>query len=167
MLDEAERNRLQTLLRKYVDIRVEFGMATTAEEEAAAYRNTQVMQQQLWDATAEAVAPFRTTPLAALLVTTTNESIDLAATRMATREAHIPNRILEILMLYALLAGAMIGYERGRHRTATSLLFVLLTLAAAVVLDLDRPATGAIRISRNPCSTSSAASRSPSRTDRA
>jgi hypothetical protein len=150
LLDEADRTRLQSLLREYVDTRVEFGMAGTAEEELAAFRKTEAVQERLWNAISEVVAPFRTTPLAALLVTTTNESIDLAATRKATREAIIPSRILEILLLYALIAGVMIGYEKGSYRMATSLLFVLLTLAASVVLDLDRPATGAIRVSQQP-----------------
>ena len=53
-------------------------------------------------------------------------------------------------MLYALIAAVMIGYEKGRHRTATSLLFVLLTLAATLVADLDRPAAGAIKIPQQP-----------------
>ena len=150
LLDEADRNRLRAVLREYVDLRIEFGLATTAEEEAAAFRKTKAMQQQLWEATAEAVAPFRTTELASLLVTTTNESIDLAATRMAAREAHIPPRIILVLMLYALVASVMVGYEKGRYRTATSLLFFLLTLAASLVVDLDRPATGAIKVSQQP-----------------
>ena len=150
LLGEADRIRLQALLREYVDTRVEFGNASTVEEERAASGRTEALQERLWDATSDVVTPFRTTPLAALLVTTTNESIDLAATRKATREARIPSRILEILMLYALIAGVMIGYEKGRYRIATSLLFVLLTLAASVVLDLDRPATGAIRVSQQP-----------------
>ncbi len=150
LLDEADRTRLQALLREYVDIRVEFGAASTPEQEAAVFRKTEAMQQQLWDATSEVVTPFRTTPLAALLVTTTNESIDLAAERKATREARIPPRILRVLMLYALIAAVMIGYEKGRHRAATSLLFVLLTLAASLVVDLDRPTTGGIKVSQQP-----------------
>ena len=44
----------------------------------------------------------------------------------------------------------MIGYEKGRHRMATSLLFVLLTLAATLVADLDRPAAGAIKVPQQP-----------------
>lgn len=150
LLDEGDRDRLRTLLREYVDIRVEFGAASTPEQEAAAFRKTEATQQRLWDATTDVVIPFRTTPLAALLVTTTNESIDLAAERKATREARIPPRILRVLMLYALIAAVMVGYEKGRHRAATSLLFVLLTLAASLVVDLDRPTTGGIKVSQQP-----------------
>ena len=36
------------------------------------------------------------------LITTTNESIDLAAERFATRQAHIPPRILRMLAIFAL-----------------------------------------------------------------
>ena len=95
LLDEADRTRLRAVLREYVDIRVEFGAASTPG--AGGRRSSErpkPCSDRLWDAISEVVTPFRTTPLAALLVTTTNESIDLAAERKATREARIPPRIL-------------------------------------------------------------------------
>jgi hypothetical protein len=150
LLDDNDRIRLQALLRRYVDVRVAFGEARSPEQEQVAYRKTEAMQQQLWDATSQAVAPFRTTPLASLLITTTNESIDLAATRMAAREARTPMRIIRILAIYALISAGMIGYQKGRHRAATTVLFVLLALAAILIADLDRPATGAIQVSQQP-----------------
>jgi hypothetical protein len=150
LFDESDRARLQAVLRRYVDVRIEFGAAGTPEQEQAAYRKTEALQQELWDAATRAVTPYRTTPLASLLVTTTNESIDLAATRMAAREAHTPPRIIRILVIYALIAAGMMGYKKGRHRAATVILFVLLTLAAILIADLDRPSTGAIRVSQQP-----------------
>lgn len=150
LLEDSDRDRLQTLLRRYVHVRIEFGSAETAAQEAAAYRKAEVMQQQLWDAIRDVTAPFRTTALASLLVTTTNESIDLAAERMATRAAHVPSKILWILVIYALISAAMIGYQKGQHRTATTVFFVLLTLAATLIADLDRPATGSIQVSQQP-----------------
>jgi hypothetical protein len=150
LLDAGDRDRLQGLLRRYVDLRIEFGMAKTSEAERLAYRKTEAMQQELWATLMQAVAPYRTTPLAATLVTTTNESIDLAASRMAAREAHTPIRILRILLVYALISAATIGYQKGRYRAATTVFFLLLTLAATLIADLDRPASGGIRVSQQP-----------------
>jgi hypothetical protein len=148
LLDEGDRNRLRGLLRKYVDLRIEFGLAETPDAERAAFRKTEAMQQEIWAAMTQAVAPHRTTELASLLVTTTNESIDLAASRQAAREAHTPLRILRILLIYALISAATIGYQKGRHRAATTVFFLLLALAATLIADLDRAATGGIRVSQ-------------------
>jgi hypothetical protein len=68
LLDVADRTRLQSLLREYVDARVEFGNARTVEEELAACRGTAAVQERLWDAISDVVAPVRTTPLAAMLL---------------------------------------------------------------------------------------------------
>ncbi|MGO4611730.1 hypothetical protein AB4142_35875, partial [Variovorax sp. 2RAF20] len=70
--------------------------------------------------------------------------------RFATRQAHIPPRILRFLALFALLAAGMVGYERGSQRRATTLMFVLLTLAVTLVIDLDRPSTGVTNVPQGP-----------------
>ncbi|WP_396617491.1 hypothetical protein ACHZ97_09520 [Lysobacter soli] len=150
LLDAPERARMEALLRQYVDARIAFGAARTSEAELREYARTAELQNRLWGALMQVVAPFRDTPRASLLITTTNESIDLAAERFATRQAHIPERILRILAVFALLAAGMVGYERGSQRKATTLLFVLLTLAITLVLDLDRPSSGATVVPQDP-----------------
>jgi hypothetical protein len=150
LLDEPDRARLQGLLRQYVDLRLEFGQASNESAERSTYRKAEAMQGQIWGTLMQAVAPYRTTPLAAMLVSTTNESIDLAASRMAAREAHTPARILRVLLIYALISAATIGYHKGRHRIATAVFFVLLALAATLIMDLDRPASGGIHVSQQP-----------------
>ncbi|BDU16633.1 hypothetical protein [Lysobacter auxotrophicus] len=150
LLDAPERARMEDLLRRYVNTRVAFGEASSPAEEIEQYRRSEAMQNDLWAGLIAAIAPFRDTPRASLLVTTTNESIDLAAERFATRQAHIPPRILRMLVLFALLAAGMVGYERGHQRRATTLLFILLTLAATLVVDLDRPSTGMVNVPQDP-----------------
>ena len=150
LLDAPERTRMEDLLRRYVDARIAFGEAASANAEVAQYQRTEALQAQLWETLIEAIAPFRDTPRASLLVTTTNESIDLAAERFATRQAHIPPRIMRMLVFFALLAAGMVGYERGHQRRTTTLLFLLLTLAASLVVDLDRPSTGMVNVPQDP-----------------
>jgi len=150
LLDAPERAHMENLLRRYVDTRVAFGEAASPEAEVEQYKRAEGLQNELWSGLMAAIAPFRDTPRASLLVTTMNESIDLAAERFATRQAHIPPRILRMLVLFALLAAGMVGYERGNQRRATTLLFVLLTLAATLVVDLDRPSTGMVNVPQDP-----------------
>ncbi|UHQ19879.1 hypothetical protein LVB87_01550 [Lysobacter sp. KIS68-7] len=142
LLDPPERDQLRAVLRTYVATRVAYGNAVDPRTEADAWRRTETLQATLWDTVMRAVGPFRDTPRASLLVATTNESIDLAGERYATRQSHVPPRILRMLAFFALTSAAMVGFERGRQRNATTLLFALLTLAMTLVLDLDRPTTG-------------------------
>lgn len=150
LLEGDERARMKELLRRYVDARIDFGRAETAAEETRQFQRTATLQAELWAALMAAVVPFRDTPRALLLVTTTNQSIDLAAERYAVRQSHIPSRILRLLMIFALLAAAMVGYEHGKQWRSTTLLFVLLTLAVSLVMDLDSPSTGITNVSQQP-----------------
>lgn len=150
LLDSGPRQQLRQVLRDYVDNRVAFGAAKNADEELRIYRQSEALQGELWRTVVQATAPFRTTPLAALLISTTNDSIDLAASRIATRQAHIPVRIMRILVLYAVMAAGMVGYQQYRQRQSSMLMFVLITLAVTLVIDLDHPAAGWINVPQTP-----------------
>jgi prepilin signal peptidase PulO-like enzyme (type II secretory pathway) len=150
LLEAGPRQQLRQVLRRYVDNRVAFGAAKDADEELRIYRQTTALQGELWGTVVAATGAFRTTPLASLLVSTTNDSIDLAASRIATRQAHIPVRIMRILVLYAVMAAGMVGYQQRRQRQSSMLMFVLITLAVALVIDLDNPAAGWISVPQTP-----------------
>lgn len=150
LLPPAERARMQDVLRRYVDARVVFGQARTSEEELVRYRQTEQLQNELWSVMTAAIAGFQDTPRASLVVSTTNDSIDLAAERLATRQAHIPPRILRLLLLFALLTAALVGYERAGQPKATALLLLLFALAVGLVVDLDRPTTGVTNVPQAP-----------------
>jgi len=44
----------------------------------------------------------------------------------------------------------MIGYQRQRFRTASTLILMLFTLAGTLILDLDRPVSGGITEPQTP-----------------
>lgn len=150
LLDSEDRSRMREILRRYIDARVEFGAAASPKEEVEAYKKTEALQTELWNALIEVISAFRDSPRASSLTSTTNDAIDLAAERFATRQAHIPARIMRMLVLFAWLGAALVGYERSEHRRSTILLFLLLTLAASLVVDLDRPSTGLINVPQDP-----------------
>lgn len=150
LLETEDANRVRAILRSYVDARVDFANAKDAKAEVEAFSRTVLIQNQLWTAVVAGVQPFRDTPRASLLVTTTNESIDLSAERFAARQDHIPHRILRTLFLFSLLAAALLGYERANRRGTTTLLLLLFSLAVGLVLDLDLPSTGAVNVPQEP-----------------
>ena len=150
LLDASARAELNPMLKAYASERVTYGVARTDEAEAASYARASAMQGTFWEAMSRAIEPIRTTPLSALVISTTNETFDLAASRKASRAAHVPRRVLAVMFVYALIVAFLVGNERGKARWATSLLFLLLTLATALILDLDQPTRGAIKVSQQP-----------------
>ncbi len=150
LLDAPDRVRVRDILRRYVDLRVAFGRASNSREELSIQQQSTAMQVELWNAMVAAVAPFKDSPRASLVISTTNDAIDLAAERMATRQAHIPPRILRTLLLLSLLTAGLVGYERATRPKSTALLLVLFALAMGLVMDLDRPSSGVTRVPQQP-----------------
>jgi hypothetical protein len=83
-----------------------------------------------------------------------NDVLDTGAAREALNASRIPSTILVALVAFNLLTAAMMGYAltgtRARQRPATIVLFVLFALAIVLILDLDRPQRGTIRIDQTP-----------------
>lgn len=150
LFEPADREHVRSVLRRYIDARVDFANAQDARQEIAQFARTLAVQDELWRATMQGIAGFRDTPRASLIVTTTNESIDLAAERYAARQDHIPVRILRMLFIFSLLAAGLVGYQRHLQPKATAVLLLLFSLAVGLVLDLDLPTLGAISVPQEP-----------------
>lgn len=149
LLERPNRAAMSGLLRVYVDTRLKWSQADSHDNLA-----TDAIQQKLWRQVGVAVRTDPSVQLSRGLMDAMNDSFDLASARVAMRQAHIPDRVLAILLLYAFLSAVMLGYilsANGRpHRIATAMLLALMTLALIVILDLDRPRTGAILVSQQP-----------------
>ncbi len=144
--------KLQSAVTHYADIRLRLPENGAAGADAIE-GETGRAQAALW---AEMRAATRETPppITSTILTSMNEMFDAASARRAERDAHIPGRVLEVLILYALMSAGIVGYVLGgsgkRHRAVTSILFLLLTLALLLILDLDRPWSGGITVSQQP-----------------
>lgn len=149
LLDEPYRGDLGGRLAVYAKARLAFGEASAAERDGLEARS-EALQGSIWQATVKAVEPIRSTALAGLVAGSVNSVVDLAAERKAALAARLPGPVLEVLVLYSLGAAIVVGYAltgmRSHHRAAALLLFGLLTLAILLILDLDRPRSGAILV---------------------
>ena len=65
----------------------------------------------------------------------------------------MPESVLLLLILVALLAAMLVGYGCGlakrRHLLSTSIVAPLIGMVIIAIIDLDRPARGLIRVSQN------------------
>ena len=153
-LDDAPKTALSQLMVQYARERRSWSEAGEDRVRLAQIQAvTDELQHKIWAVT---LADVRANPTATVnpsLLQTTNEMFDLAASRRAAADAHIPISIVRVMLLYALIAAAMIGYvmAKGTQQLAVSLaLFLVLSLAICLILDLDRPRTGTIMVSEAP-----------------
>jgi hypothetical protein len=153
-LADGETGRaLQQSIVRYADLRISLPQSANETEADRIEARTAKLQSVLWQEMKAALATL-SAPVATTLITAMNEMFAVAAARKAERAAHIPSDILTVLILCAAMSAAIIGYVLGStgrsHRTVTTILFSLLTLALLMTIDLDRPWRGAIMISQTP-----------------
>lgn len=138
------------LFRQYVDCRIAVyaKLADRKAAEAEVARSSD-LQGQIWTHAVEGSRPLDA-PLRALLLSALNEMFDIATTRVRAAYVHTPPAIIGYLVLVALLSAALAGYamSQGRRRPLSHSVLFALVLAATVyvIIDLDYPRYGIIRI---------------------
>jgi hypothetical protein len=142
------------LLIDYTRLRLEFFKAGDDQDRLnAIYRKTAALQQRIWQE-ATTIARNNPTPISALLLSSLNEVFDLAGTRRWAFEVRVPSYIINLLLLFALLAMGMMGYYFGicgvHHPILSTLLFLAFTIAIMLVMDLNRPRSGLIQAEQSP-----------------
>lgn len=150
LMPEPARSAALADLRSYVRHRV----AWSESRSEAADGSVSVLQARLWRAAGalplEGVPDFLGPDLRAHL----KKAFGLADQRAAARAAHVPQRVIWVLLLYTALSAVLLGYvlrpTRMHHRTATSVLMLLLTISLVLIIDADRPRSGAVQVSQKP-----------------
>jgi hypothetical protein len=158
LLDPRTASALRADLRRYVDERIDFALAATdpTQRTLVAARSRR-LQEDMW---ALAMAASRRDPhstMTPLFVSALNETIDLSTEQGAVLDAHIPDIVFFALVLIMLIAASMLGYGfglQGRRAVVSKVLLALtLALVIGLILDLDRPQRGLIRVNLEPLQT--------------
>ena len=149
MLSEPIRAESRGLLREYVDVRLE---AAQGGNVGQAISTSEQLHERLWSQAVAAAEKDRS-PITGLFIQSLNEVIDLHAKRvMVGLRSRVPGAIWIVLYLLAILAMAAMGYQEGLTSTRRSLAALALVLAFSLVLilivDLDRPGEGMLRVSQ-------------------
>jgi len=151
-LPQPASDQSRELLREYAPLRVNNGDASQLQ---AHFDQSAQIQAQLW-AIAEPLARDATgSPVLALYISALNDMIDLGETRLTALEyARVPDTVILLLFLGATLTLGMVGFNAGLHRRRSVIgavvLVIFLGAVITLVVDLDRPRQGFLRVSQQP-----------------
>jgi hypothetical protein len=149
MLADPWRSRLVILMRDYVRARQQFAVTDPGSLDQLDMR-TDALQRQIWQETTAALRTPAGAPLTLALMQTTNQMFDLAAARQAANEAKVPFEVMLMLVVFAVVAAMVMGYalamSGNRYTLVSTGVFVLAALAIGMILDLDEPGKGGIRV---------------------
>ena len=151
-LPEPASSEIRNLLREYAPLRINVLDQAAYDANLA---ESKAMMDDLW-AQAEAVA--RTDgdqPVVALFIESLNGAFDvLAAREAALTSGRLPESLVVLLLFGAFLSAGIVGYHAGlinrRGLFGAIVLIVVLSAALVLVIDLDRPRDGLLRVSQQP-----------------
>ncbi len=148
LLQEPARQKLRMDFVHYVDLR----LAATRTPTTAAAETIARTQQRIWSQAVAVAGDSGDSKVAQLVLPALNEMFDVATERKVARETHPPPVVFVLLLVLALICSAMAGYGMAGSRTRSWLHILCfagsLLLAIYVILDLEFPRRGLIRVDR-------------------
>ncbi|MGB0132744.1 hypothetical protein [Dokdonella sp.] len=155
LLPASIRGEVVERMRRHVELRIDAGgidMVHPAERSKLLNRTNENLDQ-LWSLAVVAAQENPSPVTTGLFIQALNEMIDSFGRRDAALGRHVPQPVLLLLFGTFLLTGGVVGYASGaaghRPSAATHVLVVLIVILAFVILDLDRPRRGLIRVDQS------------------
>jgi ribose/xylose/arabinose/galactoside ABC-type transport system permease subunit len=154
LLPDVVQADARALFARYVELRIQASAVDLSRQAdrrtASAAANG--IQEQMWSVAVRAseIDPRPTTT--GLFIQALNEVFDAYAQRDAALKKHVPEVVLLVLFAVFIIAGAVLGYASGisgaRPTLATLAMSVLIVLVIFIIIDLDRPRRGLIRVNQ-------------------
>jgi hypothetical protein len=151
LLPAAAQPALRDKFRRYTDARMATYRALPDINGSDAHAaRADALQVEIW--TGSIAALRGASPQASLLlVPALNDMIDITTTRAISLRTHTPTVILSALVVLTLVCSLLVGYGlAGGKAFATNLhmigFAVMMTVTIYVILDLDHPRVGLIRL---------------------
>lgn len=155
LLPPTERNTIASLLRNYLNNRIEFGAAGEDPDRLQEMREQgQRLQNDFWGQAVAYAEKAQNPVLASLLLQSLDQVIDVEAARWMAYYNHVPAEVLYLNAIVALSTATLVGYAFGmegiRHVFSLCLLGLAIAVVLGVIVDLDRPRRGFIHVSQQP-----------------
>jgi hypothetical protein len=150
-LPAAEQPEMRRLFRDYLDARLRVYQALPDLKAAAQQlARASQLQQEIWSKAVTGSRMDSTQNAARLLLPALNEMMDVTTARTIALHTRLPALIFAVLVLVALLSGLLAGYAMAKRPWRSSLHMLIyagvIALTVYVVLDLDNPRAGFIRL---------------------
>ena len=151
LLPAEAQPEIRDLFRRYLDARLATYQHVSGLDLRRSYlAKSQDLQAEIWSKSVAASQQKHTTTAGMLLLPALNAMIDITTVRTAATENHPPKVIFAMLALIALASSLMAGYEmsgaKRRRWLHTVGYAVILSIAVYVILDLEYPRLGLIRV---------------------
>ena len=153
LLPEPQRTESLKLLREYVTIRLDTtGRLASQTELATAIDRSNVLQEALWQQAKSMAAKDNGMVPTGLFIQTLIEMIDNQGKRLAALRNRVPNNAVAFRL--AAIAGGFAEYASGldaqRTRFPVYITGFVVSVVMLLILDLDRPSSGFIKVSQQP-----------------
>lgn len=151
LLPPPYQEQFTQILRRYVNTRIRFvhaGVDRVLLDQAI--RESSDIEQELWNLTKMMVNENKSGLPKDQFLQSLSDMIEVSANRRSELESYVPEVVIHLLFIVAVAAMGFIGYAAGltgrRRHVSTGILAVLIALVLTIILDLDHPRTGLIRI---------------------
>jgi hypothetical protein len=158
LLDTKTASAERADLDAYIDERLAYAQndADPTQRQIAEAKSNW-LQRDMWGLAVQAARRDPHSTIVPLFVAALNDTAALSREEAAILNAHIPDVVIFWLLIIALITSIMLGYGFGREgKRAVSfkaIFAVMVALVFGLVLDLDRPQRGLIRVSLTPMQT--------------
>jgi hypothetical protein len=153
LLKEPYRSCLQDVIREYAQDQLDTPHETlTGADDKETTKRTLERFARMTNLVNKAIAEG--TPIAMPLTNTLNNVTSSNASRLAMYQERLPWSIVLLLFLGSVIPAFLVGEKQGAtqkvHLSGSISFIVLVTLVVFVILDLNQPHRGMIRVSQDP-----------------
>lgn len=145
VLPDGEAKKTRRILREYLEERIHYYEQSRSDPS----QRSLSLQQEFWKMASD-YAVKKPSPTVALLLTSLNQTIDLQEKQTFFFQNRVPRSIRWLLYFVSCIVLLTTGFSHGssaqRHRVVTLALSVVVAMTLFVILDLDIPRAGLIRI---------------------
>jgi len=148
LLPAADAAQVRTLLRRYLDERIDFYDTRDKRRLPQLGVRTSQTQSQLWSAV-QAATLTQPSAVTVLVAAGMNDVLNSEGYTQAAWWNRLPIEAWVLMVLIAMLGNAMVGYSFGKGRARPALLLilpVLLSIAFLLIADIDSPRSGVIHV---------------------
>ena len=154
-LPTPENSELQQVLLQYLDNRLRVSEnALDLQTLQQGKQEDARLQDALWSRTAVLAQRNAESVPVGLLLESLNSAFSLENSRWIGFVAHLPDAVIYVNILMGLVAALMVGYDFGiighRHPLSEGLVIVAIMMVLTLIVELDHPHSGVIRVSQQP-----------------
>ena len=151
LMPVAEQPAMRRQFRRYLETRLAaYAHVADVEETDRLVEIATGIQQEIWKQAVAIAQVDGTQNVARVVLPAINEMTDVTSARTVALRTTLPNLILALLVSVALFSALLAGYAMGKRRRRSVLHAVVYAVSVAVtfyvVLDLDNPRAGLIRL---------------------